>query len=125
MDQEERLKKVTKEVYQQGFNIHMMIQKMNKQLNLMPTRDKQPGKKQQQVTIPSEVIIRVCQAYLKYQETVRNKYGWFLSTFTKISREYSAEQNIKKNMEYKKKDKKGPQLMRDILRKMYEGKGQA
>ena len=120
MDQVERLKQVTKEVYQQGFNIHMMIQKMNKELKLLRTEEQQQEGPYKNITIPPQVLIKVCETYLRQKEMVRNKFAWFMRTITQVSREYSAQENMRRNAEYKQRDKKGPQLMQDILRRMYE-----
>jgi len=93
-----------KAVYDDGFNIYMMLNKLKKEL----------GKKD---NFPDALIDIFCANYWKYKP--KNKYIYFLHSFKQASAQYNAEQSVKEGERHKKESKHTPKLMKEILKGMF------
>ena len=73
------MKQLLKEVYTKGFNIHAMLNRY---------------KKAKGYALPDDVIIKVCQSYLK-NPAIKNPWSWFTIAVKEASRDHFAGKNQK------------------------------
>ena len=100
----EKAKELMAEVYRDGFNIYKCLNKLKKDLKLVPD-------------FPPEAIIWTCEAYKLQKPNVREHWAWFVRVFSANSAKYFAEQHVKESETY---DKRGgfAQSIKDILKGM-------
>ena len=46
------------------------------------------------IILPEEVIISICNSYLKNKVGIKNKWAWFIKTAQECWKNYNAEHNI-------------------------------
>ena len=68
------------------FNIYMFLGRLNKL----------------KITLPEEVIICVCNSYLKNKSGIKDKWAWFMIAAKECWKNYSAKQNIAESKELNK-----------------------
>ncbi len=90
-------------VNKSGFPIYTMISRVKKQLKWDKKRD-----------FPDEVLIGVCNSYIKYNGDIDNKYAWFVKVLKAESDKYHAAENIAEGNRFKN----APALIADILKEM-------
>ena len=54
------------------------------------------------IKLPEEVIICVCNSYLKNKSSIKDKWAWFMITAKECWKNYNAKQNIQDNAELNK-----------------------
>ncbi len=54
------------------------------------------------ITLPEEVIISICNSYLKNKANIKNKWAWFIKTAQECWKNYNAKQNILDSAELNK-----------------------
>ena len=54
------------------------------------------------ITLPEEVIISVCDSYLKNKSGIKDKWAWFMITAKECWKNYNAKQNITESKELNK-----------------------
>lgn len=59
-------------------------------------------KKEEQIVLPKEVIIKVCESYLKNKAHIENKWAYILITIKECWADYNAKQNIQESVELNK-----------------------
>ena len=98
----EKAKTALKKMYDDGFNIYMMLNKLKKEL-----KRKEP--------FPPAVILRFSDAYWKYKpEKKEANYPYFLKTFRMVSADWFANQNQQEHAQYKKEGMS--QHIKDVLK---------
>lgn len=85
----EQVELCLKTVTKLGFPIYALIGRYRKVSRLKPE-------------IPCEVIIRVCNQYVKYKDSIHNQWPWFLRVLKAETEQYMAEQNVRESAEFKK-----------------------
>lgn len=103
MPRSKECEQTCKNVYDRGFNIYMLINRMKKELKL-------------RVLIPDEVIIAVCDQYMKYEKSIKKQYPWFVKVFAEQSRIYFANRTVAESNQ--NKDAPMPQRMKQILKNL-------
>ena len=104
-EKKELAKKLMAEVYADGFNIYKCLNKLKKNLKLVPD-------------FPPEAIIWTCQSYLSTKIPIQEHYPWFVRVFTASSQRYFSEQHEKESQERHKDRGSGgmAQSVKDILK---------
>lgn len=54
------------------------------------------------IKLPEEVIITICESYLKNKSHIINKWAWFMITAKECWKNYNAKQNIQDSAELNK-----------------------
>ena len=54
------------------------------------------------ITLPEEVIISVCDSYLKNKSGIKDKWAWFIITAKECWADYNARKNITESAELNK-----------------------
>ena len=105
MDKSEQVKQLMKEVYADGFNIYMCLNRLKKELRLS-------------VDFPAEAIIWTCEEYLRTKPKVRDPYPWFIRVFRANSERFFSEQHCRESEERHKTRGRGgiAQSIKDILK---------
>lgn len=80
---QELLKTISKE-----FNIYQLINKLKKDNKI--------------IEIPEEVLVKICNCYLKNKGKIKADWPWFVVSVEKAWQEWNAEQQIKQGQEWKK-----------------------
>ena len=88
-------------VYKDGFNIYMMLNRVKKDIGRTEN-------------FPDEVILSFCEHYWRYKPAA--KYPYFLKAFKMVSGQWHADNQIKRNKEYKTQGI--PQSIKDIMKGM-------
>ena len=88
-------------VHAAGFNIYMIVSKLKKDLG-------------RTAAFPDEVILLFIEHYWKYKP--KETYPYFLKAFQMVSGQWHADNQVKRNEEYKKQGM--PQSIKDILKGM-------
>jgi hypothetical protein len=103
-EKKEQAKKLMAEVYADGFNIYRCLNRLKKEIKLVPD-------------FPPDAIIWTCQEYLRTKPAIRNHYPWFIRVFRANSERYFSEQHCK---ESETRDKRGgfSQSIKDIMKGM-------
>lgn len=101
----EHLEHCLKTVYANGFNIYALINRWKKHA---------VKNKYRNLRIPDEVLISICNQYMRYQKTVVNQWGWFVTVLKAECEQFNARQIIAEHEEYKKP---GVMSLADILKK--------
>ena len=78
-------------IYDMGFNIYKLINKMKKQLKW--------GKDQ---NFPDEVVIGVCRQYVKDKKKIKSEWAWFSKVMRVESAAYFARQSVVEGEKWKK-----------------------
>ncbi len=68
------------------FNIYMFLGRLNKN----------------KIRLPEEVIISICNSYLKNKVGIKNKWAWFIKTAQECWKNHNAKQNITESKEFNK-----------------------
>lgn len=97
----ETVKSEMKAVYDDGFNIYALINRMKKELKLC-------------IDIPEEVILKICVEYHRQKPQIRSPFPWFVRVFTQVSREYFSGKNRAADLELRKAEI--PPRLKDIMR---------
>jgi len=85
------IKEAMDKVLDTGFNIYAAIYKAKAQMH--QTKDWR---------FPDPVILRVCAAYHKEREQIKEQWPWFLSVLRRESETWHAEQNVAQGQKFKK-----------------------
>ena len=93
--------KLMKAVYDKGFNVYMMLNKLKKDARL-PSN------------VPAEVIVRVCAAWLKTNGKDKS-YPWFVKAFVMSSQDFFAKEQVAKGIKYKAQ--KDYSTLKEIMRR--------
>jgi len=54
------------------------------------------------IKLPEEVIMTICESYLKNKAHIINKWAWFMRTAKECWADYNAKQNITESVELNK-----------------------
>lgn len=103
-EKNEQLERSLKVVYEHGFNIYALINRWKKQAI---------KKKYRNVRIPDEVLIEICNQYLRYQRTIFNQWGWFVTVLKSECEKFNARQVVVEHESYKRP---GGMSLADILK---------
>jgi len=85
------VKEAMDQVLKAGFNIYAMVSKAK-------TSMKQP----KDWRFPDQVILKVCDAYNKEKDKIKEPWPWFITVLRRESESWFAEQNIAQAQTYKK-----------------------
>jgi hypothetical protein len=100
MDKQKECDELMKQVYRNGFNMYAAINKLKKTCKVPPE-------------LPPEVIIKVCELYLKEKASINKLWAWFLKSIEMASKQYFAEKNEREGKELKKE--KSVYTLKDIF----------
>lgn len=98
-----------KKVHAAGFNISQLINKLSKDR----------GWKRGQ-NLPDEVIIAVCETYLRDKEKIKKPYPWFCAVVEREGRRWGAEHSQRTAARLKTTEM--PQAIKDIIAGIFNKK---
>jgi len=106
-------KAVFSKVYSLGFNIYKLINRIKKQSVII----RREG-------INDEVLIAICNSWLKNKSKIDNEWGWFLKAFREEMQKWRAKQHENESNQRKEEARSDytPKTMKEIMEKALRSK---
>ena len=92
-----------KNIYKDGFNIYMMLNKLKKDLK-------------RKDHFPDDLVLAFCGHYWKYRSAVKHTFPYFRKAFRMAASEYHANLQIQEGESHKNKEVS--QIVKDLMKGM-------